>query len=175
MFSPVQVKTQSEPAGDIVRATVSDKLELKCDVHAPSIARAATWGRCDGLGLSTSLCQTLVLLVSEVVSNAVLHSNARPDTPIVLATSVTEDAVRVTVTDTGDGFVPKASKPAMTEGGYGLYILGKTTRRWGVDRVGGTRVWFELSRTVQPTRQIEEGTDEAKREDGEADRADIGE
>ena len=150
---PLQVEAQGErdTVGDFVRATVGDELELRRDARAPSIARAATGVRCDRLGLNTSLRQTLVLLVSEVVSNAVLHSNARPDTPILLTTSVTEDAIRVTVTDTGDGFLPKPSKPAMTGGGYGLYILGKTARRWGADRVGGTRVWFELPRTGRPT------------------------
>lgn len=132
------------------------ELELKRDRQAPSVARAAASGRCDGLELGTSLCETLALLVSEVVSNAVLHSSAPPDTPIVLTTSVTEDTVRVTVTDTGDGFVPRPRKPEMTQGGYGLYILEKTVRRWGVDRVGGTRVWFELPRTARSSREIEE-------------------
>jgi anti-sigma regulatory factor (Ser/Thr protein kinase) len=132
------------------------ELELKRDHQAPSVARAAASGRCEGLELCTSLRETLVLLVSEIVSNAVLHSSGPPDTPIVLTTSVTENAVRVTVTDTGDGFVPQQRKPEVTQGGYGLYILEKSARRWGVDRVGGTRVWFELPRTVQSSREIEQ-------------------
>ncbi len=123
------------------------ELELKRDRQAPSIARAAASGGCHGFELNSSLCETLMLLVSEVVSNAVLHSSAPAETPIVLTTSVTEDTVRVTVTDTGEGFVPQPRKPEVTQGGYGLYILEKSARRWGVDRVGGTRVWFELSRT----------------------------
>lgn len=126
------------------------ELELKRDRQAPSIARAAASGRCYRLELSAHLCETLVLLVSEVVSNAVLHSSAPADTPIMFTTSVTEDAVRVTVTDTGDGFVPQPRKPGVTQGGYGLYILEKTAPRWGVDRIGGTRVWFELPRNAQP-------------------------
>ena len=120
------------------------ELELKRDAHAPSIARAAAKGRCDTLDLSPSVCQTLLLLVSEVVSNAVLHSNAQRDLPIVLTTTVNEDVIRVTVTDTGDGFTPKPRNPEARHGGYGLYILEKTAQRWGVDEVGGTRVWFEL-------------------------------
>ncbi len=125
------------------------KLELKRDPQAPSVARAAARGRCDGLALSASQRHTLVLLVSEVVSNALLHSNATPESPIILTTSVTDDAIRVTVTDTGDGFTPVSHKPEGTRGGgarggYGLYLVDKAARRWGVDRVGGTRVWFEL-------------------------------
>jgi anti-sigma regulatory factor (Ser/Thr protein kinase) len=90
----------------------------------------------------------LVLLVSEVVTNAVLHSNAPTDVPILLTTSVTEETIHVTVTDTGDSFTPLPRRPERRYGGYGLHILDKAARRWGVDRVGGTRVWFELSRTA---------------------------
>ena len=123
-------------------------LELKRDRRAPSIARAATNRGCEGFELSPSLRHTLTLLVSEVVSNAVLHSPAPKDTSILLTTSVTEDAIRVTVTDMGDGFVPEPRGAETTYGGYGLYILDKAASRWGVDRIGGTRVWFELPRTA---------------------------
>jgi anti-sigma regulatory factor (Ser/Thr protein kinase) len=123
------------------------ELELKRDAHAPSIARAAASDRCDGLELSPSLCHTLVLLVSEVVSNAVLHSSAPADVPIVLTTSITEERIRVTVTDTGEGFTPVRRDPQALGGSYGLYILEQAAPRWGVDSVGGTRVWFELPRT----------------------------
>jgi anti-sigma regulatory factor (Ser/Thr protein kinase) len=124
------------------------ELELKRDLRAPSVARAAASRGCDALNLSPSLCQTLVLLVSEIVSNAVLHSDAHADMPIVLSTRVTEDAIRVAVTDTGDGFSPKPRNPGGARGGYGLYLVEKTARCWGVDRVGGTRVWFELPRAT---------------------------
>ncbi len=141
------------------------ELELKRDLQAPSVARAAASGRCDGLALSPSLRHTLVLLVSEVVSNAVLHSNAPPDMPIVLTTSVTDDAIRVTVTDAGDGFTPLPRAPETTRGGYGLHLVDKAAIRWGVDRAGGTRVWFELPRdrsappsTQRSYRDIEGGT-----------------
>jgi anti-sigma regulatory factor (Ser/Thr protein kinase) len=120
------------------------ELELKRDLRAPSIARTAASERCDRLELSSSLCHTLTLLVSEIVSNAVLHSRAPEDSPILFTTSVTSDVIRVTVTDMGDGFAPEPRKAGTKYGGYGLYILDKAARRWGVDRVGGTRVWFEL-------------------------------
>jgi anti-sigma regulatory factor (Ser/Thr protein kinase) len=122
-------------------------LELKRDLQAPAVARAAATGRCRGLDLSDSLCDTLVLLVSEVVTNAVRHSNAPRDTPIILTTSITEKAIRVTVIDTGDGFTPTPRDPSALHGGYGLYLVDKEARRWGVDRLGGTRVWFELDRS----------------------------
>jgi anti-sigma regulatory factor (Ser/Thr protein kinase) len=124
------------------------KLQLNRDPEAPSLARAAVMGGCEDCALSASVRHTLVLLVSELVSNAVLHSRAAPDAPITLTASLTADAVCVAVTDAGGGFTPVARKPDATHGGYGLYLLEKAASRWGVDRTGGTRVWFELPRTV---------------------------
>ncbi len=130
------------------------RLELKRDLHAPAIARAAAMERCESFELSPSLRHTLVLLVSEVVSNAVLHSNGPEDAPILLTAGMTEDVVMVTVTDAGDGFAPQPRRPELTQGGYGLYLVEKAARKWGVDRLTegtretGTRVWFELLRNV---------------------------
>jgi anti-sigma regulatory factor (Ser/Thr protein kinase) len=133
------------------RLTRSLELELPRDVQAPSVARAAVSGLCHDLDLSRSQCQTLVLLVSEIVSNAVLHSQGPPDAPIHLAAAtVGKNAARVAVTDSGHGFTPtprEESTPA--GGGYGLYLVDKAASRWGVDQVGGTRVWFEIPLTIE--------------------------
>jgi anti-sigma regulatory factor (Ser/Thr protein kinase) len=124
------------------------ELELMRHPDAPSVARAAVLGRYADCNLDASLRHTLVLLVSELISNAVLHSHAPADAPIMLRASVTAEAVCVAVTDAGEGFTPVPRKPDATDGGYGLYLLEKAASRWGVDRVGGTRVWFELPRTA---------------------------
>lgn len=132
---------ESLPATDL-------EFELKRDLHAPAIARAAAiehYGDCD---LSPSQRHTLVLLLSEVVTNAVLHSSAPIDAPIFVTAGMTTDAVRVAVTDAGDGFTPQPRPPEVTHGGYGLYLVDKAANRWGVDQVSGTRVWFELPRTT---------------------------
>jgi anti-sigma regulatory factor (Ser/Thr protein kinase) len=88
-----------------------------------------------------------VLLVSEVVSNAVLHSLGPADAPVLLAATIGEEVVHIAVTDAGRGFTLRRPEPR-ADGGYGLYLLDQAARRWGVDQVGGTRVWFELSRTA---------------------------
>jgi anti-sigma regulatory factor (Ser/Thr protein kinase) len=124
------------------------ELKLERDLQAPAIARAATSGHCEDFELSGSICHTLILLVSEVVANAVLHSNGPANAPVLLSIRLENDVVHVTVTDAGTGFVPQPRKPESTQGGYGLYLLEKAASRWGVDRIGGTRVWFELPRTV---------------------------
>jgi anti-sigma regulatory factor (Ser/Thr protein kinase) len=89
---------------------------------------------------------TLMLLVSELVSNAVVHSDAPPSSDILLcARLLDENTIRVEVTDRGSGFTPTDRDPERRGGGYGLYLVDKQATRWGVDRHDGTRVWFEMS------------------------------
>jgi anti-sigma regulatory factor (Ser/Thr protein kinase) len=122
------------------------ELELQSSVSAPSTARAAISECLVELGIDGSLGQTVVLLVSEVVSNAVRHSNAAPGLPIGLAAAITHESVRIAVTDAGEGFTPRPRDPDRLGDGYGLYLVDKAASRWGVERVGGTTVWFELPR-----------------------------
>jgi anti-sigma regulatory factor (Ser/Thr protein kinase) len=124
------------------------ELALERNVQAPAIARAAISGLCEDLRLDGLLRQTLVLLISEVVSNAVLHSSGPAEAPITVVASVTAEAFHVTVTDAGGGFVPSERDPARVEGGYGLYLLEKAASRWGVQESSPTTVWFELALTA---------------------------
>jgi anti-sigma regulatory factor (Ser/Thr protein kinase) len=123
------------------------RLELERSAEAPAVARAAVTGLCSGAGLDLFQRAELILLVSEVVTNAVVHSNAPPTVPIALEASLTAETVRVEVTDAGRGFVPPVER-ARADGGYGFYLLDQAASRWGVDREGGSRVWFELSRSI---------------------------
>lgn len=121
------------------------QMEIERNVEAPAIARAAATGLCEEAGVDPSSCLTVVLLVSETVTNAVLHSAGPVQSSIGLSITVGEDLVRVTVTDAGEGFAPKPRDPASREGGgYGLYLLEKSARRWGVTALDGTCVWFEV-------------------------------
>lgn len=122
------------------------QLELERNVDAPGIARAAATVICQEAGIDQSSCFTVALLVSEVVTNAVLHSEGPADSPVGLHISVGENVVRVTVTDGGEGFTPVPRDPASRGGGgYGLYLLEKSASRWGVSALDGTCVWFEVA------------------------------
>jgi anti-sigma regulatory factor (Ser/Thr protein kinase) len=123
------------------------ELELERNVEAPGIARAAVNGICSRLHLSQSEQHTLTLLVSELVSNAVLHSSGPPDAPVLLAATVGEDIVQIAVTDAGRGFAPRP-QDHRNGGGYGLYLVDRAASRWGIDEVDGTCVWFELARAA---------------------------
>ena len=87
------------------------------------------------------------LVVSEVFTNAVRHG-AGADENIKLAVTPKDGYVCVQVTDAGPGLVPKPGAAFGRddgEGGFGLFIVERMTRRWGVTRdEKRTRVWFEL-------------------------------
>ncbi|HWF35964.1 MAG TPA: ATP-binding protein [Solirubrobacteraceae bacterium] len=122
------------------------RISLEQTPHAPALARAAISGFSDGLEIAPARLATLLLLVSEVVTNAVIHSQATAEAEILFAARVTDGgALRVEVTDAGEGFTPRARDPNHPGGGYGLYLVEQEALCWGVDRPGGTRVWFELA------------------------------
>jgi anti-sigma regulatory factor (Ser/Thr protein kinase) len=139
----------SEPVADSQDPRTM-RIGLDRDPQAPSLARAALAGFVEQSELAPAERGTLTLLVSELVSNAVMHSDAPPASGIVLrAHLLQEDAVRVEVIDGGSGFTATPRDPARPHGGYGLYLLEQQATRWGVDREGGTRVWFELMSAPQ--------------------------
>jgi anti-sigma regulatory factor (Ser/Thr protein kinase) len=86
--------------------------------------------------------ETLRLLVSEVVTNAVRHGS--DGAPVLLHASW-NSRVRVEVVDHGAGFTPAPrDRPLEEPGGFGLFLVGTLADRWGVETNDGTTVWFEL-------------------------------
>jgi anti-sigma regulatory factor (Ser/Thr protein kinase) len=85
------------------------------------------------------------LVVTEVVSNAIRHTG-QPDEDIRLAVTPKDGYLCVQVTDAGPGLVPRpGALETDDDGGYGLFIVERLTRRWGMTREDArTRVWFEL-------------------------------
>jgi serine/threonine-protein kinase RsbW len=140
------VSTASAKGPDPAGSPGSLRLQLERNVRAPAIARSAVGEQLLAMGIAGSFAQTVVLLVSEVVSNAVRHSGGPADATITLEASITEDVVRIAVTDAGEGFTPRPRDPDRLGEGYGLYLVEKAARNWGVEHDGGTTVWFELAR-----------------------------
>jgi anti-sigma regulatory factor (Ser/Thr protein kinase) len=88
---------------------------------------------------------TVRLLISELVTNALRHSDCGQ--PVELHASW-NSCVRVEVVDHGEGFTPiPRTKPLDEPGGYGLFLVGSLADRWGVETEDGTMVWFELNGT----------------------------
>ncbi len=122
------------------------RIKLERDPLAPSRARAAVAEFSVEREISPAGLDTLALLVSELVSNAVMHSDAPPASDIQLcARIVGVDAVRVEVTDEGSGFTAVPRDADRQEGGYGLFLVDSQSTSWGIDRRRGNCVWFEIA------------------------------
>ncbi len=131
------------PRASIDRSTL--RISLKRSPQAPSLARAAIIGFSEESTLPPGSLDVLTLLVSELVSNAVLHSDASEKSEIELcARRLGQGAMRVEVTDQGSGFTPVPRDASQPDAGYGLHLVEMQAARWGVDSHGGTCVWFEL-------------------------------
>ena len=93
---------------------------------------------------------TLLLLVSELVSNSVRHAGLTADERIRLRARLQDACAYVEVCDHGrSGRVPTRRTPrpdALEPGGLGLVLVDEMADRWGVHRgADETCVWFELA------------------------------
>jgi anti-sigma regulatory factor (Ser/Thr protein kinase) len=86
------------------------------------------------------------LVVSELVTNSILHAGLSPDDQISLTVAVSAGSVRGRVCDPGSGFeVPSEPSPRSDmRGGWGLPIVETISDRWGVERSRHVCVWFEI-------------------------------
>ena len=89
-----------------------------------------------------ALCDSVVLMVSELATNSVRHA----DTEFRVAVAVTRRLIRVEVTDAGSGVPTRRSATASDLSGRGLAIVEKLASDWGVRRrrAGGKTVWFTV-------------------------------
>ena len=97
--------------------------------------------------LNAEQLDELRLLVSELLTNSVRHG-ARGEGWITLDVEVDANAVRVEVSDRGDGFEqPAEPQPHLDRpGGWGLCLVDRIADRWGVRVDDVTSVWFEVDR-----------------------------
>jgi anti-sigma regulatory factor (Ser/Thr protein kinase) len=120
-------------------------LRLAPTLRAPAEARGAV-GRL-AYRLRFQECEALQLLVSELVTNSVRHARLDRREWIDVQIELRPEAVRVTVSDPGGGFVPPAGSPRPHDpSGWGLYLVERVADQWGVSSDGRTEVWFELRR-----------------------------
>jgi anti-anti-sigma factor len=123
-------------------------LELEREPYAPSLARAevreALAGRLDEDDIST-----VVLLTSELVTNAVIHPKVPDKRNMALRFWVYDRGVRVEVEDPGNGFDPGNRRSSSRHGGRGLFLVDRCAMSWGARRTADERgprfcVWFEF-------------------------------
>ncbi len=117
------------------------EVELPRSPRAPTLARRAIteWYATE---LDSDALHRAKLLVSELVTNAVLHGEGR----IQLHADLNDDRVLVEVADEGSGFEHEVRDVPFDElRGRGLGIVDSASSRWGIHE-GTTHVWFEIER-----------------------------
>lgn len=126
------------------------RLTLAAGLQAPAHARA--WTAQHLPTLPKHVVEDALLLVSELVTNAVRHG--RPDVTITLR--IDRDRIRIAVRDGSDTLpvVPSGQPSVDRPTGRGLLIVAATARDWGVERASGSAgktVWAELDATTRPS------------------------
>jgi anti-sigma regulatory factor (Ser/Thr protein kinase) len=112
--------------------------------RAPGVAREQV--REFAQRLAPATLDDAVLMVSELVTNAVLHG--RPE--VTLHASLSADCLSVAVGDRGNDPITPQLPTAEDEHGRGLSMVNALAAHWGVtQRDGGTgkHVWFDLATT----------------------------
>jgi anti-sigma regulatory factor (Ser/Thr protein kinase) len=119
--------------------TIPGRAEHVCETR--SFVRKA-------IGPENPAADVAVLLTSEIVTNAVVHSNSRRSggSVTVLVTEVS-GGLRVEVADNGsDLSTPVVKGDVYASDGHGLYLVQTLADQWGYVRdEAGTTVWFWLS------------------------------
>lgn len=102
-----------------------------------------------GLDLPEPSCADALLMLSELVTNAVYHGVE----PLTLRVDGTPERIRVEVDDASSE--PPVLRPIDPHrlGGMGMRIVDDLSDRWGCTATDfGKTVWFELSITGAPVR-----------------------
>jgi anti-sigma regulatory factor (Ser/Thr protein kinase) len=122
--------------------------EVSAEVVPGPGAAAEARRALEGLGdlLPPGKLEDVRLLVSELVTNSVVHAGLSHEEAITVTVTVQGGLARGEVRDRGPVFEPPqepAPKPDLT-GGWGLYIVHRVADRWGVAHTGSKSVWFEI-------------------------------
>jgi serine/threonine-protein kinase RsbW len=115
---------------------------------APALARAtvstviSAW--------SNGGADDVVLLTSELVTNAVRHTSSAALGDVIVRVDIGADRIHVEVLNPGASFDPPAPQtPSTTGTGLGLFLVDSLATSWGVETEGPrTKVWFEMPASV---------------------------
>jgi anti-sigma regulatory factor (Ser/Thr protein kinase) len=112
-----------------------------------AVARRRLTSDLAAAGIYESAVGDAALVITELLSNAIRHAAPLPGAQVRVAWTLDHDALRVAVSDAGDGPLPRVTETAPSApGGRGLSIVESLANRWGVLRDDGeTTVWAVLA------------------------------
>ncbi|MFE9256745.1 ATP-binding protein [Streptomyces sp. NPDC006879] len=127
------------------------QVQLQVGADPAEVGRARRWARSRlagyGIRLDEPVAETLILLISELVTNAVVHTGCPAVLRMLFGDSGPTGTVRVEVTDVSCH--PPAQRHAENEDthGRGLELVDGLADRWGWQPEGaGKRIWCEIDR-----------------------------
>lgn len=131
-------------------AAAERRFRFELAAHPGSVAQARrlTRSRLSGWSVCEDTCDTAALVVSELVTNAIVHAAGQR---VVCELHDAEDLVRIAVCD--EGCAPGDPRPSSgqpdEEHGRGLLLVAAVSRAWGAQDTGpGLLVWAELARSA---------------------------
>lgn len=144
--------SERPPQAAGAKITCPRRLLLPASAQAARLARRATCAALRSWGIA-HLTETAVLLVSELVTNAVLHTRTGSST-IILRLEAAQNTLRIEVID-ADPRWPRPRQPAgLDESGFGFVLVAALARSWGLrDTAAGKAVWAELD--TRPGSELE--------------------
>ncbi len=100
-----------------------------------------------GLAAIDAVRDDALLIVSELATNAVMHSGSQPEEEFELRADLVPAGVRIAVTDQGRSATTPVRRDGNTfgPGGMGLRVVEALARRWGSERHQQLEVWAELT------------------------------
>ncbi|QKW27009.1 ATP-binding protein [Streptomyces seoulensis] len=142
---------RTAPGPDGTVAERRFRFELAAHPGSPAQARRLTRARLTGWSVCEDTCDTATLVVSELVTNAIVHTAS---SRVVCELSDGPDLVRIAVRD--EGCAPGEPHPSPQrpeeEHGRGLMLVEALSHAWGTREHGsGLVVWAELPRTAAAT------------------------
>lgn len=130
-------------------------MQLEIGADPTEVGRARAWARTrltgSGISADEPLAETLLVLISELVTNAVVHTGAPAVLRMLLPSRQTPGAVRVEVADSSGRPPRRRQADGEDTNGRGLELVSGLADRWGWQREGaGKRIWCEVDRVAAP-------------------------
>jgi anti-sigma regulatory factor (Ser/Thr protein kinase) len=111
-----------------------------------AVARGQFRAELRSAGIVAAPAADAALVMSELLSNAILHARPLPDSLVRVAWELSPPSLAVMVSDGGSVTRPHAARPSLSAiGGRGLSIVEQLCSAWGVRAdERGTTVWAVL-------------------------------
>ncbi len=127
------------------RSGDSRRFEIGGGLAGPRRARALVTDAYHGR-LPAERMDALRLLITELVTNSVVHGGVGEDGQITLTIAMNDDRIRVDLVDSGRQGRPELHPPDLRRGrGFGLFLVNRLATSWGTAHDPRLRVWFEIA------------------------------